>query len=604
MLASRELPSILDEPPVLEPAPAPERLVPLALSVAAILGILTGLAESALLAFARDALHRLTHVNPQALWMAPVTYTAVFALLAVPFALFGRRRPRGHWLAALVAVLGFLSAFSVILLATGLYLWARAAVAAGVAARLATLAPRHRRLLDRLAPRVAGALALLVLLLGAGYNAVAWGREHRALASLPASRAGAPNVLLLIWDTVRASSLGLYGYPRPTTPFLLELATRGVTFDQAFSTAPWTLPSHAGIFTGRWAHELSAGWRTPLNGRWPTLAEALENDGYATAGFVANTHYTAAESGLARGMAHFEDFGLTPGDFLMSTALGRVISYGRPLRNLIGSYEIPGRKTAPRLDADFLRWLDRRPAGRPFFAFLNYYDAHVPYLPPEPYLARFRTQDPARRNPLIWEGWKMKPAEVRAELDAYDASIAYLDAQLRVLTDSLRARGLLDNTILVVTSDHGEEFGEHGVFTHGNSLYVPALHVPLLVVAPGAPRGLRVDAPVSLRELPATILHLAGARSARSLPGESLARFWTAPAGAADEPLIAEVGHATGLPARYPVSVGDMRSVFAGGYHLIRNADGREELYDLRRDPLETRDLAPAARAPAKTPGR
>ncbi len=566
----------------------------IALALGLVLGFaaLTGLAEGALLAFTRLYLHRLTHVTSRVFWMAPVTYAALFAVLALPFALAGVRRPRGWWLQALVALLAFLSAYSVLQLATGLYPWARDLLAAGVAIRLATFASRFRPRLRRLVPRAGLALAALVVLLGIGSTLAARIRERRMLASLPAARAGAPNVLLLIWDTVRASSLSLYGYARPTTPGLERFASRGVTFEQAISTAPWTLPSHAGMFTGRWAHELSAGWRTPLDDRYPTLAEVLADNGYATSGFVANTHYTTAESGLARGMAHYEGFGSSPGDFLMSTALGRRLAWDRLLRTRIGSFDIPGRKNAASIDDEFLRWLDARPAGRPFFAFLNYYDAHEPYLPPAPYDTRFRSTT-VPRKPLMWQAWKMTAPEVRGERDAYDGSIAYLDARLGSLLQALRGRGLLDNTIVVVVADHGEEFGEHGVFTHGNSLYLPSLHVPLVVVGPGAAAGARVAAPVTLRDLPATVLDLAGIRRS-PFPGQSLARFWAPGAAAADGPLVAEVGQASGLPAFYPVAVGDMRSVFAGGYHLILDGDGRQELYDIRRDPAEARNLLPA----------
>jgi arylsulfatase A-like enzyme len=566
--------------------------IALALGLAVAFAALTGLAEAALLTFTRLYLHRLTHVTSRVVWMAPVTYAALFLVLALPFALAALRRPRGWWLPALVALLAFLSTYSVLQLATGLYPWARELLAAGVAVRLAILAPRWRPRFGRLVPRAAIALATAVVLVGVGSTLAARIRERRMLASLPAARADAPNVLLLIWDTVRASSLSLYGYGRPTTPVLQRFASSGVTFDQAISTAPWTLPSHAGMFTGRWAHELSAGWRMPLDGRYPTLAEVLADNGYATTGFIANTHYTSAETGLARGMAHYEGFGSSPGDFLMSTALGRTLAWDRWLRTRLGSFDIPGRKNAARIDGDFLHWLDGRPAGHPFFAFLNYYDAHEPYLPPAPYDTLFRSTT-VPRKPLMWQAWKMTPPQVRGEMDAYDGSIAYLDTRLGSLLQALRGRGLLDNTIVILVADHGEEFGEHVVFTHGNSLYLPSLHVPLVIVGPGAAAGARVAPPVTLRDLPATVLDLAGIRRS-PFPGESLARFWARGATPADQPLVAEVGQASGLPAFYPVAVGDMRSVFAGGYHLIQDGDGRQELYDIRRDPGEVHNLLPA----------
>ena len=120
--------------------------------------------------------------------------------------------------------------------------------------------------------------------------------------------AGSPNVLLIVLDTVRADHLSLYGYPRPTTPNLERLARRGIRFDQARAAAPWTLASHANMFTGRWPHELAVEWMRPLRGDVPTLAEYLGSLGYATAGFAGNTFYCSYDSGLDRGFTHYEDY--------------------------------------------------------------------------------------------------------------------------------------------------------------------------------------------------------------------------------------------------------------------------------------------------------
>ena len=131
---------------------------------------------------------------------------------------------------------------------------------------------------------------------------------------------------LIVWDTVRASNLSLYGYGRPTTPNLERLAGRGVRFDLAFSTSSWTLPSHASLFTGRWPHELGVDWKSPLRDDVPTLAEYLASQGYDTAGFAANLDYCSRETGLARGFAHYEDFPIDVYDvFTRYVALGHRI---------------------------------------------------------------------------------------------------------------------------------------------------------------------------------------------------------------------------------------------------------------------------------------
>ena len=124
----------------------------------------------------------------------------------------------------------------------------------------------------------------------------------------PFPPADSPNVLLIVLDTVRADHLSLYGYRRATSPTLARLAKRGIRFDEARATAPWTLPSHASMFTGRWPHELEVRWLAPLRWNFPTLAEYLGSQGYATAGFVANTLYCSYDTGLDRGFTHYEDY--------------------------------------------------------------------------------------------------------------------------------------------------------------------------------------------------------------------------------------------------------------------------------------------------------
>jgi arylsulfatase A-like enzyme len=181
--------------------------------------------------------------------------------------------------------------------------------------------------------------------------------------------------------------------------------------------------------------------------------------------------------------------------------------------------------------------------------------------------------------------------------DAYDDCIGYLDSQVGKLMDGLHRRGLLDNTIIVITSDHGEGLGEHGLFGHGRSLYSQEVHVPLVILTPdGAARG-RIRAPVSLRDLPATFVDLLGFAQKSPFPGKSLARYWRFSPGhevPSTSPAYSEVSlreKVSKNPNRPPAWRGPMQSVVAEGKAYIRNADGREELYDILRDPIELRDL-------------
>jgi arylsulfatase A-like enzyme len=177
----------------------------------------------------------------------------------------------------------------------------------------------------------------------------------------------------------------------------------------------------------------------------------------------------------------------------------------------------------------------------------------------------------------------------------YDGALSYMDDQMSALLGALHARGLDRNTIVIFASDHGEVLGEHGIFGHAHNLYLPVLHVPLVIVHPGqVPPGVRVQPPVSLGDLAATIAQLAGLDSTERFPGRSLARFWTDSAAAsATQPLLSEVRavHVTVEP-NLPTAKGSMRSTRVGDWRYILNGDGREELYDLAADPGELHDLA------------
>jgi arylsulfatase A-like enzyme len=334
------------------------------------------------------------------------------------------------------------------------------------------------------------------------------------------------------------------------------------------------------------------------------LAEVLTQRGYETAGFVANKFYASRESGLARGFQHYEDFRLSVGAILLGSSLGRYLTGRTPLPRLLGYYEEIGRKPASRVSADALDWLARRGAGdRPFFIFINYYDAHDPYLPPAPFDTLFDRRRIPVNIPIVTDR-PVTPRYAIGDVAAYDETLAALDQQLGLLLDELDRRGALMNTLVVIAADHGEEFGEHGLMRHGNSLYAQALHVPLVVAFPGrVPAGRRFGEPVSLRDVAATVLDLTspvdgGHGSPSVLPGLSLARFWNGDGPPADgvEPLLSEVRYDYGQPRWYPISKGDMASLIDGTRHFIRGGNGAAELYDTEADPGEQRNLAASSR--------
>lgn len=183
--------------------------------------------------------------------------------------------------------------------------------------------------------------------------------------------------------------------------------------------------------------------------------------------------------------------------------------------------------------------------------------------------------------------------ELAAEHAAYNGEIAYVDQEVGAVVAALAERGLLDRTLLIVASDHGEQFGEHGLVDHGNSLYRELLDVPLLLVSTSRlPEGLRIAEPVSLRDLAATISHLATGDE-DAFPGRSLARFWQAPLNAIpSSPILSSVSGGVRMPEWVPVSKGDMKSLVADGYHYIIDGENSEELYQYSPDREERTNVA------------
>jgi arylsulfatase A-like enzyme len=348
------------------------------------------------------------------------------------------------------------------------------------------------------------------------------------------------------------------------------------------------------------------------------LAEVLAARGYATAGFAANWISCRADYGLARGFIHYEDSPVSPLEVLLSIRLGELLvksldlTYAKVgevlgeerLLRVFGDGPATGfwswrRRDAAQINRRALDWMSAQ-GGRPFFAFLNYYDAHNPYVPPRGAARRFGLRLPLPQEHLgvqHMEGAQnAKPpaSTIKANRDCYDDCIAYIDDQLGRLFDQLDRTGLLENTIIVITSDHGEHFGEHaGQFGHGSTLYAQEIRVPLLVMAPQrVPSRRIISAPVSLRDLPATVLDLVGLGRESPFPGRSLLRFWEP--DAPGDPSSADPVFAESENEQFPLhdKMRTLQSVSFKEMSYIRNAQGGEELYDLTADPAEHHNLA------------
>lgn len=557
-------------------------------------------------------------------WMIPVGDVLIFSVVGLAIVVFARFRPGlARWVVwRLVVGLSFLT---LLLTVEGLHALAALSLSCGLASLIAPWLQR------RAAAGFGRKVRVSFLMMAVGlsiFTATTYRRvktvEDRAQALRPPARPGAPNVMLIVLDTVRAASLSLYGHIRPTSPNLERLARKGIVFSEARSTAPWTLPSHASMMTGRWPHELSVGWDLPLDGTYPTLAEVLEREGYATAGFVGNVYYCNARYGLARGFTRYEDAyenqTVSLFETIWSSGLGRRViqALGYPIRLSEGETSV--RKSAEMLNRDVLAWLTGRPANQPFFVFINYYDAHRPHILHGDPVERFGIaalpldEQTAIKKRFLDLAGKSVPGDITHERivsegfqryhDRYDTCIAYLDRQVGLLIDEIERRSLLENTLVIVTSDHGEQLGEHGVIAHGASLYRPEVHVPLLVIPPSRWSTARiVNEPVSLRDIPATVAELVHLGPKSPFTGSSLTRFLVEGSDqlTAKPPVLCEVEQNEVLPRRpqIPSSLGKLVSLVARDQVYIRSGDGREELYDLAHDPLETVDLAgyPQSRA-------
>jgi arylsulfatase A-like enzyme len=340
-----------------------------------------------------------------------------------------------------------------------------------------------------------------------------------------------PNVLFVILDTVRADSCSLYGRSRATTPGLDGLREESVVFDHAVAPSTWTLPSHGGMFTGRYPTEINLhGQNMVLSDDEETVAETLQADGYTTGVFSANPFLTQG-TGLNRGFDRSYTTGIRgklfkdafdPAEYVRSRKNDSGVSKyvelvqevaGPPVlmgKNLLNALEFKYRTRVDVRDDDFdptqddgaadivaelEGWIDD--ATAPFFACANFMEAHTPYRNRDTFLPEWA--DETDLNELERNRWKYLSGEVeltdrrRTLLRAlYEAEIRYLDEQLQSLWTTLRKRGDWDRTLVIVTSDHGEFLGEHGLLYHDiNRLYEPLVHVPLLVKYPNGRWGSR-----------------------------------------------------------------------------------------------------------------
>jgi len=462
-----------------------------------------------------------------------------------------------------------------------------------------------------------------------------------------------PTIILLVLDTQRADRMSVYGYHKDTTPALRTLAVHSTVFEWAIAPAPWTIPSHASMFTGLYpsTHQTNQSYSAlPLG--IPTLAELLRSNGYETVAFCNNVLVGVLESGLKRGFNRFYNYG---GTFPDGPDIGEV-TIRRRVRNLVNTgmqkmwkplerqfarsplllklalmptfgpfllrlLKFKGDTGRSLHDAaEYLRYHCGTHPEQPLFMFLNVMETHLPYCPPPdlvdkwaPYMKqnreardfiqRFNTQSYRWMAPL---SEPFNETEQRALQDMYDAEVAYQDQLLGTFFRYLEQSGLLENTLLIVTSDHGEAHGDHSLMGHAFALYNEQVHVPLLIRHPELfPHGQRVRHHISSRRIFHTVLEAAGIEHGtqrHNVHELSLRR----PTQDAHNELEDEVVVAEAYPARNFLKVVEMndlktvesfrmreirRAIYDGHRKLISVGGQPDELFDVGKDPLETENL-------------
>lgn len=401
-----------------------------------------------------------------------------------------------------------------------------------------------------------------------------------AIVSCSPSSNEPPNVIIVVLDTFRADVVGAIGAEGSLTPNLDRLGREGAIFVNAFAPAPWTVPSHASLFTGQYPSQHGA-----VHGRFvlvptaQTLAETLLEHGYQTAGFTCNA-WLHARSGFHQGFELYEEV------------------YKRP------DQSDKGATVATRLVTDWLR--SRRDDPRPFFLFVNYLEAHLPYDPPQSVRRlvgidsseRMFTIDQAER--IIVEQRNLSEAERDSIRSLYLAEVAYVDDHLGRITEVLKEEGELDRSLLIVTSDHGELLGEHRMSGHEFALYEELLRIPLLARYPKSiPPGTVVTAATCPIDVVPTVHHLLNLEIPPSIAGRS---FLPIGNDTSERALLAEYHQPEKLlqeywgnkypqtdMSRFDVSLVAVRE---GSYKYLQDDRGNVQLYDVKTDPQEQNNLA------------
>jgi arylsulfatase A-like enzyme len=405
--------------------------------------------------------------------------------------------------------------------------------------------------------------------------------SHDPRRKISISNAGPrPNILLVTLDTLRSDYVGCYGHPWIETPTLDELAADGFAFDAAISQAPSTTPSHCSLMTSVYPFDHGAENGRPMKPDLITLADVLRAAGYETTAFASATTTRSINTGLQQGFDRYVDSLVSWSELFGRDEFQHLIFFY--LAGFARDTQIPGEVVTDRA----LRWLENRP-DKPFFTWLHYFDPHEPYGSPPPFRDMYKG--------IITDG---RP--LAAERQRYAEDITYADFELGRFLDTLKRKSLYDETLIIVTSDHGEAFGEthaHIVETgHGHYLSDVTQRVPLIIKPAGPhPRGRRVNEQVELIDLAPTVLNLLGIEPPAGFCGNSFAALLDSrsPAYTDRYAYAFNVVHVARPGAEPDVLFLQQLAVRSNEWkYIARPRLGEAELYDLRQDPHERTNLA------------
>jgi arylsulfatase A-like enzyme len=412
------------------------------------------------------------------------------------------------------------------------------------------------------------------------------------------SRTPPPNVVVIVLDTARPDFMSAYGHPRPTTPYLEAFAEQATRFDRAYSTSSWTLPAHASLFSGTLPEQHGATQKTPHVGDdLPLLAERLARAGYQTAGF-SNNPWVSQRTGLARGFEHFQE------------------------RWKLGTPR-PANEDHPTVKAVAEWFASRKDPERPWFVFVNLIEPHMPYTPSWKLARDFFTGEAQWADALARMFPKGRPqaithrhyagkepltdAEWQELVALYEGDLLACDQITRAIMQHVERAGTLENTLVFLLSDHGENLGDHGHISHVFNVFDSNLKIALFARGKGFEPGRREDRLAQIQDVYPTVLRAAGLEVEPTCSGRDLRDGLSAQralSASLDFPVLsletfpAEL-RASGVLAPYER---ELEAAVGARYKLIRGSDGSEQLFDLVDDPGEKRPLEPG-RVPLATVG-